>query len=117
MNPSRVVVRSALRELNLPTSCKVYMKRLLPVQFLKGAAVGACSLLLLSACAMFSGVQSAQATAQSAISQGNVNVYLQNGVAVVTGFVPDASSEQAVKRALLKRDDVDSVEMNLHREM
>ena len=113
----KVKVRSASCTLTPATSDKSYMNRFLSVQSLKTIVLGASSVVLLSACTVISGPPSAQATAQSAISQGNVNVRLVDRVAVVTGTVPDASAEQAVYRALLKRDDVDSVDMQLAREM
>jgi len=79
--------------------------------------VCASALLMIGGCSMFGFEQTPQGTAQSAIASGNVNVHVRDRLAIVTGWVPDATTAQAVQRELLKRDDIDEVQLELHRDM
>ena len=78
----------------------------------RGGYVGALVLLAggLSSCATWQldGQQSPAAAAQSAISgRGNVNVHvLDDGTALVSGWVQDSLSEQRVVRALQRHPEV-----------
>lgn len=53
--------------------------------------------------------QSIDGAVRSAITSGNVNVSVDNGVATLFGWVEDATTENAVKKAALSFDNVDSV--------
>jgi len=53
--------------------------------------------------------QSISGAVQSAISTGNVNVKVEDGVATLFGWVEDHTTENAAKRAALSFDNVDSV--------
>ena len=60
------------------------------------------------AAANFSG-QSIEGAVRSAISDGNVNVVVDDGVATLFGWVGDIQTENAAKQAALSFDNVDSV--------
>lgn len=64
----------------------------------------------LSACtpAAF-GKPSLSVEVQSAVSSGNVNVYLNDGTAILTGRVDSAYDFQAAARAALRYEGVDQV--------
>lgn len=73
-------------------------------------------LIALSLTAAVAGPAAANVTGQtidgavrSAITSGNVNVSVENGVATLFGWVEDSSTENAAKRAALSFDNVDSV--------
>ena len=53
--------------------------------------------------------QSIDGAVRSAITTGNVNVKVEDGVATLFGWVEDRSTENAAKRAALSFDNVDSV--------
>ena len=53
--------------------------------------------------------QSIQGAVRSAITSGNVNVKVEDGVATLFGWVEDRYTENKVKRAVLSFDHVDSV--------
>jgi len=53
--------------------------------------------------------QSISGAVQSAISTGNVNVKVEDGVVTLFGWVEDHNTENAAKRAALSFDNVDSV--------
>lgn len=53
--------------------------------------------------------QSIDGAVRSAITSGNVNVSVENGVATLFGWVEDIPTENAAKRAALSFDNVDSV--------
>jgi len=55
------------------------------------------------------GTQAINAEVRSAISGGNVNVVVENGVATLFGWVEDHQAEQAAKQAALSFDSVDSI--------
>ncbi|MEE9321720.1 MAG: BON domain-containing protein [Granulosicoccus sp.] len=74
------------------------------------------SLVALAMAALIAGPVSANVPTQSiagavnsAITTGNVNVRVENGTATLFGWVEDAHTEQAVKRAALQFDNVDRV--------
>ena len=53
--------------------------------------------------------QSIQAAVNSAITSGNVNVRVDDGIATLFGWVEDKTTEEAAKRAALSFDNVDRV--------
>ena len=53
--------------------------------------------------------QSIEGAVQSAVTSGNVNVVVDNGVATLFGWVDSYSTENAAKQAALAFDNVDSV--------
>jgi len=53
--------------------------------------------------------QSIDGEIRSAITNGNVNVTVKDGVATLFGWVEDHQSEQAAKQAALSFDNVDKV--------
>ena len=60
------------------------------------------------AAANFSG-QSIEGAVRSAVSNGNVNVTVEDGVATLFGWVDSQHTENAAKQAALSFDNVDSV--------
>ena len=76
--------------------------------------------MLITGCSYlsFSGTQSPQAAANSAITgRGSVQVIVVDGVAAVYGWVDDAISEGALMRAVKDADGVTRVVNNLQRQM
>jgi len=55
------------------------------------------------------GTQTINAEVRSAITSGNVNVVVNEGVATLFGWVEDHQAEQAAKQAALSFDNVDSI--------
>ena len=53
--------------------------------------------------------QSIEGAVRSAVSDGNVNVVVENGVATLFGWVDSQYTETAAKQAALSFDNVDSV--------
>ena len=53
--------------------------------------------------------QSIQGAVRSAVTNGNVNVKVEDGVATLFGWVEDRHTENKVKRAALSFDNIDSI--------
>jgi hypothetical protein len=89
-------------------------------KWLTTVSVACVSGMLITGCSSlsFSGEQSPQAAANSAISgRGSVQVIVVDGVAAVYGWVDDAISEGAVLRAVENADGVTRVVDKLQRQM